>query len=41
MNNIIQSEEDMRLKEELDLLAERVKDVETGVQKLALETLRT
>lgn len=35
------SEEDVRLKEKLDLLTERLKDKEPGVQKLALETLRS
>jgi len=35
------SEEDKKKKEELDLLAERVQDVDAGVQKLALDTLIT
>jgi len=35
------SEEDLRKKEELDLLVERAQDKESGVQKLALNTLTT
>jgi 26S proteasome regulatory subunit N1 len=34
------SEEDLQKKQEVDLLAERVQDVDAGVQKLALDTLR-
>ena len=33
------SEEDQQLKDNLDLLVERVKDVEPGVQKLALQAI--
>jgi len=35
------SEEDKKKKEELDLLAERVQDIDEGVQKFALDTLIT
>jgi len=34
------SEEDLKKKQELDLLVERVQDKDAGVQKLALEALR-
>jgi hypothetical protein len=36
----LQSEEDAALKENLELMVERLQDKEAGVQKLALEQLR-
>ena len=39
-NDILQSEEDLALKQQLELYVERVQDVEPGVQKLALESMR-
>ena len=39
--DLVQSEEDIAIKAELDLLAERIQDKDLGVQKLALETLRS
>ena len=36
----IQSEEDIRLKENLDLIVERIKDEEEGVRIAATEALR-
>jgi hypothetical protein len=38
--NGLQSEEDLALKQQLELYVERVQDVEPGVQKLALESMR-
>lgn len=35
------SEEDAALKEQLELLVERVQDTDAGVQKLALDTIRS
>jgi len=35
------SEEDAALKEQLELLVERVQDADAGVQKLALDTIRS
>ena len=35
------SPEDLQKKEEIALIVERVKDIEEGVQKLAIEALRT
>ncbi len=35
------SEDDKKLKEDLELMVERVGDVDTGVQKLAIESLGT
>lgn len=41
-NNVsgLQSEEDLALKQQLELYVERVQDVDPGVQKLALESMR-
>ena len=36
----MKSPEDLQKKEEIALIVERVKDVEEGVQKLAIESLR-
>lgn len=36
----VQSEEDLALKEQLELYVERVQDSDAGVQKLALESMR-
>ena len=35
-----QSEEDLALKQALDLMVERLADPEAGVQRLALESMR-
>ena len=37
---IFQSEEDLALKQKLDLYVERLQDTDSGVQKLALESMR-
>lgn len=36
----VQSDEDLALKQQLELYVERVQDADPGVQKLALESMR-
>lgn len=36
----LQSEEDLALKQQLELYVDRVQDADPGVQKLALESMR-
>lgn len=36
----LQSEEDLAIKQQLELYVERVQDLDPGVQKLALESMR-
>lgn len=36
----MQSEEDKKIKEQIELIVERVQDSDPGVQKVALETMR-
>jgi len=36
----VQSDEDLALKQQLDLYVERVQDADAGLQKVALESMR-
>jgi hypothetical protein len=40
VDSFMQSEEDLALKQQLELYLERVQDTDPGVQKLALESMR-
>jgi hypothetical protein len=40
LDSFMQSEEDLALKQQLELYVERVQDTDPGVQKLALESMR-
>lgn len=40
LNGLLQSEEDLALKQQLELYVERAQDSEEGIQRVALEAMR-